>query len=174
MKEFPRLVVALLFALAAMVGLSVVMLHSYMPHVTEHAAKAPATRNAAAAAALAAANAAAAASLRDADARQVSAEPTEVLPSSGGSGRAADDGRAAAAAAAVPPPSSLPCGSQWQFWRPTPSDAAFVTPYAAPPTAGVGGRGPYITFEPDEGGWNNVRMAFEVQQSVTLPPSRAK
>jgi GDP-fucose protein O-fucosyltransferase len=42
------------------------------------------------------------------------------------------------------------------YWRDIPRDAHYVSPFFNPQ------HGPkYLTFEPDEGGFNNIRMAFE-------------
>ena len=47
------------------------------------------------------------------------------------------------------------------YWRDIPSDASWISPLAAPPSLGV----QYLTFEPDEGGWNNIRMALETKRN---------
>lgn len=39
------------------------------------------------------------------------------------------------------------------FWQDIPEDALFVSPYKRNETQ-------YLTFEPDEGGWNNIRMRY--------------
>ena len=41
------------------------------------------------------------------------------------------------------------------YWNDYPSDAAYVSPYWDSKTTR------YLTFEPDKGGWNNVRMNLE-------------
>jgi hypothetical protein len=49
------------------------------------------------------------------------------------------------------------------YWRNIPNDAHYASPFAALNTP----ENPkYLTFEPDEGGWNNIRMAMET--AVTL------
>jgi GDP-fucose protein O-fucosyltransferase len=49
------------------------------------------------------------------------------------------------------------------YWRNIPDDANYASPFAALNTP----ENPkYLTFEPDEGGWNNIRMAMET--AVTL------
>lgn len=41
------------------------------------------------------------------------------------------------------------------YWEDIPSDAHHVSPFKKP------GISQYMTFEPDSGGWNNIRMAME-------------
>lgn len=62
------------------------------------------------------------------------------------------------------------------FWKdPTPADLAYVTPYAD-----AAGDEKYVTFEPDVGGWNNIRMqmelvlvlAFATGRTLVLPPDQ--
>ncbi|KAI2513334.1 GDP-fucose protein O-fucosyltransferase [Fragilaria crotonensis] len=47
------------------------------------------------------------------------------------------------------------------YWQDIPSDANYVSPLKA-----AGPEVKYLTFEPDEGGWNNIRMSMET--AVTL------
>lgn len=54
------------------------------------------------------------------------------------------------------------------YWRDIPSDASWISPLAAPPSLGV----QYLTFEPDEGGWNNIRMALETAVVLALATGR--
>eukprot|EP00980_Cylindrotheca_fusiformis_P021991 scaffold8865_cov67-Cylindrotheca_fusiformis.AAC.1 len=59
------------------------------------------------------------------------------------------------------------------YWEDIPSDSKFISPYfdATKPTQ-------YMTFEPDNGGWNNIRMAMEsllatafaMGRTLVLPP----
>ena len=49
------------------------------------------------------------------------------------------------------------------YWRDIPSDADFTSPFAR---TGPNENPKYLTFEPDEGGWNNIRMSMET--AVTL------
>ena len=49
------------------------------------------------------------------------------------------------------------------YWRDIPIDAAFASPFA---TLSSRTDPKYLTFEPDEGGWNNMRMAMETAVSM--------
>jgi hypothetical protein len=61
------------------------------------------------------------------------------------------------------------------YWRDIPSDAKFQSPYA-----NYGQNPKYLTFEPDEGGWNNIRMSMETATALAhamgrilvLPPEQ--
>jgi hypothetical protein len=44
------------------------------------------------------------------------------------------------------------------YWRDIPTDTAFASPFS---TLSSSSDLKYLTFEPDEGGWNNMRMAME-------------
>ena len=58
------------------------------------------------------------------------------------------------------------------YWEDIPSDAKFRSPFYDP--------GKYLTFEPDHGGWNNIRMAMEtvivmahaMGRTLVLPPEQ--
>lgn len=58
------------------------------------------------------------------------------------------------------------------YWEDIPSDAAYASPFRD--------TGKYLTFEPDEGGWNNIRMAMEtilvlahaMGRTLVLPPEK--
>ena len=69
-----------------------------------------------------------------------------------------------------------PHGDLLTFWRkPSPADERYVSPYNA-----VGPPVKYVTFEPDVGGWNNIRMQMETilvfamatGRSLVLPPDQ--
>jgi hypothetical protein len=47
------------------------------------------------------------------------------------------------------------------YWRDIPSDSHFASPYA-----NYGESPKYLTFEPDEGGWNNIRMSMETATAL--------
>ena len=53
------------------------------------------------------------------------------------------------------------------YWRDIPGDSAFLTPFKK-----VGPQVKYLTFEPDEGGWNNIRMAMETAVTMALAMGR--
>ena len=61
------------------------------------------------------------------------------------------------------------------YWSDIPKDALFVSPYAD-----YGKTPKYLTFEPDEGGWNNIRMSMETAtvlaqamgRILVLPPEQ--
>lgn len=47
------------------------------------------------------------------------------------------------------------------YWRDIPNDSHFTSPYAY-----YGEAPKYLTFEPDEGGWNNIRMSMETATAL--------
>jgi GDP-fucose protein O-fucosyltransferase len=59
------------------------------------------------------------------------------------------------------------------YWRDIPDDAMYESPYKS-----YGPTDKYLTFEPDEGGWNNIRMSMETAttlahamgRTLVLPP----
>lgn len=53
------------------------------------------------------------------------------------------------------------------YWRDIPSDATVESPFKR-----VGPEVKYLTFEPDEGGWNNIRMAMETAVTMALAMGR--
>ncbi|CAB9502629.1 GDP-fucose protein O-fucosyltransferase [Seminavis robusta] len=60
------------------------------------------------------------------------------------------------------------------YWEDIPSDASFVSPFKRKDKT------QYLTFEPDDGGWNNIRMnmetvlalAFAMGRTLVLPPEK--
>lgn len=62
--------------------------------------------------------------------------------------------------------------SEMVFWSDIPSDSNYKSPFYDPEK--------YITFEPDGGGWNNIRMAYEtilvlshaMGRTLVLPPEK--
>eukprot|EP01035_Chromulina_nebulosa_P018978 gene18978-24790_t len=78
----------------------------------------------------------------------------------------------------LPPVHTLTCphGDLLSFWRaPTKKDIEYVSPYAT-----YGPVDKYVTFEPDFGGWNNIRMQMELilvfalatGRTLVLPPDQ--
>ena len=71
------------------------------------------------------------------------------------------------------PPDEL--AAEMVYWRDLPSDANYVSPYKH-----AGPEPKYLTFEPDEGGWNNIRMSMETAvtlahatgRTLVLPPEQ--
>jgi len=61
------------------------------------------------------------------------------------------------------------------YWKDIPKDAEFTSPFAD-----KGPKTKYLTFEPDEGGWNNIRMSMETAvvlaqamgRTLVLPPEQ--
>lgn len=61
------------------------------------------------------------------------------------------------------------------YWEDIPKDAEYISPFA-----NYGPTPKYLTFEPDEGGWNNIRMSMETAtvlavamgRILVLPPSQ--
>ena len=66
--------------------------------------------------------------------------------------------------------------SEMVYWSDIPEDSSFVSPFK--PTDGAE---QYLLFEPDEGGWNNIRMNMEtvmvmahaMGRTLVLPPEQA-
>jgi hypothetical protein len=52
------------------------------------------------------------------------------------------------------------------YWRDIPADATFTSPFQNGPSP------KYLTFEPDEGGFNNVRMATETAIALAISMGR--
>jgi hypothetical protein len=79
---------------------------------------------------------------------------------------------------------SCPDGNLVSYWhKSTKEDLEFVSPFAAPAENSKRNklREKYITFEPDVGGWNNIRMQMEVVlvfalatgRTLVIPPEQA-
>ncbi|GKY97827.1 hypothetical protein MPSEU_000740800 [Mayamaea pseudoterrestris] len=70
-------------------------------------------------------------------------------------------------------PASKAAVEEMVYWQDNPQDAAFVSPFKTQEEQ-------YLTFEPDEGGWNNIRMAMETAvvfavatgRTLVLPPQQ--
>jgi hypothetical protein len=56
------------------------------------------------------------------------------------------------------------------YWRDIPKDATFASPFRS--TTSSLARNQYLTFEPDQAGWNNVRMAMETAVTLALAMGR--
>lgn len=52
------------------------------------------------------------------------------------------------------------------YWEDIPTDADFVSPLQSPKTE------QWLVFEPDEGGWNNIRMSMETAVMMALATGR--
>lgn len=57
------------------------------------------------------------------------------------------------------------------YWSDIPSDSKFVSPFKKNNDA-KGGTRQYMTFEPDGGGWNNIRMAMETVVAMAFATGR--
>jgi hypothetical protein len=53
------------------------------------------------------------------------------------------------------------------YWRDITADATFISPFQ-----NTGPSPKYLTFEPDEGGFNNVRMATETAIALAISMGR--
>lgn len=66
------------------------------------------------------------------------------------------------------------------YWSDIKSDAEYVSPFKKHNDAKKGSATQYMTFEPDGGGWNNIRMAMEtvvvmahaMGRTLVLPPAQ--
>ncbi|GAX18501.1 hypothetical protein FisN_10Hh301 [Fistulifera solaris] len=56
------------------------------------------------------------------------------------------------------------------YWRDIPDDSQLVSPYTC--SAGHNKTQKFLTFEPDEGGWNNARMAAETAITMAIAMGR--
>jgi hypothetical protein len=57
--------------------------------------------------------------------------------------------------------------SEMIYWRDIPSDSAYVSPFKRKT-----GPTQYLTFEPDQGGWNNIRMSMETVLAMAFAMGR--
>jgi GDP-fucose protein O-fucosyltransferase len=88
-----------------------------------------------------------------------------------------------------PPTSSIQELEEMIYWKDVPSDAQYVSPFLDPTlhpenhnhrtTTTTQTQHPqpqysyhYLTFEPDEGGWNNIRMAMETAVALAISMGR--
>lgn len=71
---------------------------------------------------------------------------------------------------------SVEAANEMVYWENIPSDATWVSPFHD--RHHNGGPQQFLTFEPDQGGWNNIRMAMEtvlamafaMGRTLVLPP----
>jgi len=76
-------------------------------------------------------------------------------------------------------PSSSKAAEEMVYWRDVPSDSKFVSPFKKEKNSSDNQR-QYLTFDPDGGGWNNIRMAMEtvvglamaMGRTLVLPPAQ--
>ncbi|CAB9499428.1 GDP-fucose protein O-fucosyltransferase [Seminavis robusta] len=69
---------------------------------------------------------------------------------------------------------SAEAAQEMVYWEDIPSDAKYISPFKSKDET------QYLTFEPDEGGWNNIRMnmetvlalAFAMGRTLVLPPEK--
>lgn len=69
---------------------------------------------------------------------------------------------------------SAEAAEEMVYWKDIPSDSAYVSPFYEPDNIR------YLTFEPDGGGWNNIRMSMEtvlgmahaMGRTLVLPPEQ--
>jgi hypothetical protein len=54
------------------------------------------------------------------------------------------------------------------YWEDIPSDAKYISPFHVK----LGSEPRYLTFEPDGGGWNNIRMAMESTIALSIAMGR--
>lgn len=66
------------------------------------------------------------------------------------------------------------------YWQDIPADSRHVSPFHRKRKGGNNNKDEYLTFEPDHGGWNNIRMAMEtilalafaMGRTLVLPPEK--
>eukprot|EP00934_Nitzschia_sp_Nitz4_P007377 Nitzschia sp. Nitz4//scaffold284_size24204//2522//4439//NITZ4_008412-RA/size24204-augustus-gene-0.4-mRNA-1//-1//CDS//3329545676//7367//frame0 len=63
-------------------------------------------------------------------------------------------------------PNSLVASQELVYWRDIPEDSSYVSPLANPKQR------QYLTFEPDGGGWNNIRMSMETVVGIAIATGR--
>jgi GDP-fucose protein O-fucosyltransferase len=71
-------------------------------------------------------------------------------------------------------PSTEAAVQEMVYWHDIPSDAKFQSPYtkASSTSDQEDEEELYLTFEPDEGGWNNIRMAMETAVALAVSMGR--
>jgi hypothetical protein len=55
----------------------------------------------------------------------------------------------------------LEAAQEMVYWEDIPQDSLWISPFHAKHRSGPA---QYLTFEPDQGGWNNIRYAFSVRK----------
>lgn len=87
-------------------------------------------------------------------------------------------------------PSDPSLAAEMVYWEDIPADSEWISPFHPIRTSSTQGQGgvsggqqweeKYLTFEPDKGGWNNIRMAMEtvlvmaagMGRTLVLPPEK--
>ncbi|KAG7347763.1 GDP-fucose protein O-fucosyltransferase [Nitzschia inconspicua] len=75
---------------------------------------------------------------------------------------------------------SLEAAQEMVYWQDIPSDSNYVSPFYKSNQQRAPQQTKYLTFEPDGGGWNNIRMAMEstiglavaMGRTLVMPPQK--